>query len=207
MPRCSLANLKIGDGIFQLKDSGDPKAKGGLVGVDMYLICGKTKALLIDLGNNYIDGYSGDEISPRTNAAAELRAAVDGLIGPLPLEIAITHAHPDHDGMTKAFLGRKIVTWMPKGEDLEALRQQHGIDPAVYSVFDQQTQTFDLGGESVRLRPKNGSIQDPAVLYTLNGKAARIGSVPHCGRCRPDVLPLDSTRLTLPGMTWRRRTT
>ena len=52
--------IRIGDGIYQLKDSGDPKAKtGGLIGVDMYLVRGTTKALLIDLGNNYIDGYPG----------------------------------------------------------------------------------------------------------------------------------------------------
>src|SRR6516225_7329974 len=74
--------IKIGEGIFQLKDGGDPKAKGvGLVGVDMYLICGTNKALLIDLGNNYIDGYAGDEIPPRKNAGPELRAVVDGLRG------------------------------------------------------------------------------------------------------------------------------
>jgi glyoxylase-like metal-dependent hydrolase (beta-lactamase superfamily II) len=145
--------IRIGDRIYQLKDSGDPKAKGGgLVGVDMYLICGKTKALLIDLGNNYIDGYAGDEIPPRKYAALELRAVVDGLIGQLPLEIAITHAHPDHDGMTGAFLDKKTVIWMPKGEDLNAPKTHHKIDPAVYTVFDQQTKTFDLGGDRV-VRP------------------------------------------------------
>jgi glyoxylase-like metal-dependent hydrolase (beta-lactamase superfamily II) len=145
--------MKIGDRIYQLKDGGDPKAKGGgLVGVDMYLICGTSKALLIDLGNNYIDGYAGDEIPPRKNAGPELRAVVNGLIGKLPLEIAITHAHPDHDGMTGAFLDKKIVIWMPKGEDLSAPKTQHKINPAVYMVFDQETKTFDLGGDRV-VRP------------------------------------------------------
>jgi glyoxylase-like metal-dependent hydrolase (beta-lactamase superfamily II) len=142
--------IKIGERIYQLKDGGDPKAKGGgLVGVDMYLICGTSKALLIDLGNNYIDGYVGDAIPPRKNAGPELRAVVDGLIGKLPLEIAITHAHPDHDGMTGAFLDRKTVIWMPKGEDLNAPKTQHKINPAVYTVFDQETKTFDLGGDRV----------------------------------------------------------
>ena len=142
--------IRIGDGIYQLKDSGDPRAvKGGLIGVDMYLICGTTKALLVDLGNNYIDGYEGDAILPRQNAAEELRAVIDGLIGELPLEAAITHAHPDHDGMTGAFLDGKTIIWIPKGEDLEAPRKQHGIDPAVYTSFDHQTKTFDLGGGRV----------------------------------------------------------
>lgn len=142
--------IKIGDGIFQLKDSGDPRAqKGGLIGTDMYLVCGSTMALLIDLGNNYIDGYAGDAIPPRKNAGEELRAVVDGLVRKLPLEAAITHAHPDHDGMTGAFLERKTVIWMPKGEDLEAPRKQHNVDPAVYTTFDHQTKTFDLGGGRV----------------------------------------------------------
>lgn len=142
--------IKIGDRIHQLKDSGDPRAqKGGLIGTDMYLIGGTTKALLVDLGNNYIDGYAGDAILPRKNAAEELRAVVNGLVGKLPLEIAITHAHPDHDGMTGAFLGKKTVIWMPEGEDLEAPRKQHNIDPAVYTTFDHRTKTFDLGGGRV----------------------------------------------------------
>jgi glyoxylase-like metal-dependent hydrolase (beta-lactamase superfamily II) len=142
--------IKIGDGIYQLMDPGDPKAKaGGLVGVDMYVICGTAKALMIDLGNNYIDGYAGDEIPPRKNAAPELLAVVNGLIGKLPLEIAITHAHPDHDGMTGAFLNGKTVIWMPQGEDLSRPQKEHKIDPAAYTVFDQQTKTFDLGGGRV----------------------------------------------------------
>ncbi len=142
--------IKIGNGIYQLKDSGDPRAqKGGPIGTDMYLVCGTTKALLIDLGNNYIDGYAGDAIPPRKHAAEELRAVVDGLVGKLPLEVAITHAHPDHDGMTRAFLGKRTVIWMPRGEDLEAPRKQHNVDPAVYTTFDHQTKTFDLGGGRV----------------------------------------------------------
>jgi glyoxylase-like metal-dependent hydrolase (beta-lactamase superfamily II) len=144
----SYSIIKLGDGIYQLKDSGDPKARaGGLIGVDMYLIRGTAKALLIDLGNNYIDGYPGDVIPPRKNAAEEFLAVVDGLRGKLPLEVAITHAHPDHDGMTRAFAGRNTILWMPQGEDLEAPKKQYGnIEPSVYTVFDHATKTFDLGG-------------------------------------------------------------
>jgi glyoxylase-like metal-dependent hydrolase (beta-lactamase superfamily II) len=147
----SYSIIKIGEGIYQIADRGDPKAKaGGLIGVDMYLIRGTSKALLVDLGNNYIDGYPGDAIPPRKDAAGEFLAVVDGLRGKLPLEVVITHAHPDHDGMTRAFAGRKTVLWMPKGEDLEAPKKQYGnIDPAVYTVFDHATKTFDLGGGRV----------------------------------------------------------
>jgi glyoxylase-like metal-dependent hydrolase (beta-lactamase superfamily II) len=113
----------------------------------MYLILGKSKALMVDLGNNYIDGYAPDLIKPRKNAAEELRAVVFGLTGKLPLEVAIGHAHPDHDGMTKAFLNinRKVIIWMPAGEDFNAPKQQHGIDPSVYKPFPVG-KTFDLGG-------------------------------------------------------------
>lgn len=51
--------------------------------------------------------------------------------------------------MTKAFLDGKPTIWMPKGEDLAAPKTQHGIDPAVFTVFDQQTKTWDLGGGRV----------------------------------------------------------
>ena len=142
--------IKIGKGIYQIKDYGDPKAlAGGRVGTDMYMILGAKKALMVDLGNNYIAGYKGDAIPPRKNAEAEFLAIVDGLRGKLPVEAAITHAHPDHDGMTMALVDRKAVVWMPKGEDMEAPRTQHGIDPAVYTVFDQQTKKWDLGGGRV----------------------------------------------------------
>ncbi len=176
--------IRIGDGIHQLKDSGDPRAqKGGLIGTDMYLVRGTTKALLVDLGNNYIDGYVGDAIPPRKNAAEELRAVVDSLGGGLPLEVVVTHAHPDHDGMTRAFLDGKTVLWMPKGEDLEAPRKQHNIDPAVYTTFDHQTKTFDLGGGRV-VRPllvrghSNGCTVYllPSEMMLFTGDALGIGA-------------------------------
>ena len=140
--------VKIGDGVYQLNDPGDPKGKLGALGVDMYLIVGQTKALMIDLGNNYTNGYAKDEILPRKNAAEEVRAMVNGLIGKLPLEIALTHAHPDHDGMTGAFLDKKVTIWAPEGEDLNGPKTQHNFDPAVYTTFPH-TKTFDLGGGRV----------------------------------------------------------
>jgi glyoxylase-like metal-dependent hydrolase (beta-lactamase superfamily II) len=134
---------KIGEGVYKINDRNDRSG-----GVDMYVICGATKALMIDLGNNYIDGYVPDKLAARKNAAEDLSAIVYGLIGKLPLEIAITHAHPDHDGMTGAFLEKKVTIWMPEGEDIEAPRTQHKIDPAVYTRF-APGKTFDLGGGRV----------------------------------------------------------
>ncbi len=137
---------KIGEGIYKINDPGVTTGKGGAWGVDMYLIRGDTTALMIDLGNNYMDGYAKDVIAPRQNAAEELREVVYGLAGKRPLEIAITHAHPDHDGMTGAFLNRKATLWMSDGEDKSALQTQHGVDPTVYTLFTAGKKTFDLGG-------------------------------------------------------------
>ena len=136
---------KIGDKIFQINDPGDKSTKGGGWGVDMYLVCGTKKALLIDLGNNYINGYEKDLLKPRPNAAAEFLSLIDGLAGKLPLEIAVTHMHPDHDGMTGAFLNRKVTFWAGEGEDLNALKTQHNIEPTIYQAFSHGKKSFDLG--------------------------------------------------------------
>jgi glyoxylase-like metal-dependent hydrolase (beta-lactamase superfamily II) len=137
---------KIGEGIYQVNDPGVTTGKGGAWGVDLYLICGSRKALMIDLGNNYIDGYAPDVLAPRRNAAEELRAVVSGLSRKLPLEIAITHAHPDHDGMTSAFIGRNVTLWAAEGENLDALKTQHKVDPSIYKRFVPGKHSFDLGG-------------------------------------------------------------
>jgi glyoxylase-like metal-dependent hydrolase (beta-lactamase superfamily II) len=155
---------KIGDGIYQINDRSPERTTGG---VDMYLIRGETKALMVDLGNNYIDGYAPDKRAPRPNAAEEFRAVVYGLVGKLPLEAAITHMHPDHDGMTGALLNRNVTFWASAGEDLTALQQQYGIDPSVYSVFTCGKKSFDLGGgrvvETFLIRGHSGG----AAVYVL----------------------------------------
>jgi glyoxylase-like metal-dependent hydrolase (beta-lactamase superfamily II) len=137
---------KIGEGIYHINDPGVLTAVKGGRGVDMYMICGERKALMIDLGNNYIDGYEKDLIAPRKNAAEELRAVVSGLAGKLPLEVAVTHVHPDHDGMTGAFLNSKVTFWAGEGEDFNGLQTQHKLNPSTYTVFTQGKKSFDLGG-------------------------------------------------------------
>ena len=53
--------------------------------------------------------------------------------------------HPDHDGMTDAFNDRKVTFWAGEGEDLNALKTQHTLDPAIYQVFTHGKKSFDLG--------------------------------------------------------------
>ena len=140
---------KIGDGAYQINDPGDTSTKGGGWGVDMYLVRGTRKAMLLDLGNNYMAGYEKDAVKPRPNAAEELRAVISGLIGRLPLEVAITHMHPDHDGMAGAFAGGKVPMWAGEGEDLNALKTQHNLDPSMFRTVKPGSTSFDLGGGHV----------------------------------------------------------
>ncbi len=138
---------KIGEDIYKINDPGDPEAiLGGLIGTDIYLICGESKALMIDLGNNYIDGFEKDLIKPRENAKEEFLDVVNKLIGKRPLEVAVSHMHPDHSGMTKAFLDTEVPLWIGEGEDMERLKTMYGIDPSIYKIFKQGEKTFDLGG-------------------------------------------------------------
>ena len=138
---------KIGADIYKINDPGDPEAiLGGLIGTDIYRICGESKALMIDLGNNYIDGYEKDLIKPRKNAKEEFLDLVNKLIGKRQLEVTVSHMHPDHSGMTKAFPGTGVSLWIGEGEDMERLRTMHGIDPSFYSIFRQGEKRFDLGG-------------------------------------------------------------
>jgi len=172
----SYITYKIGDAIYKINDPGDPEAiLGGLIGTDIYLICGESKALMIDLGNNYIDGYEKDLIKPRKNAKEEFLDVVNKLIGNRQLEVAVSHMHPDHSGMTKAFPGTGVPLWIGEGEDMERLRTMHGIDPSIYSIFRQGEKRFDLGGgrivESFLLRGhSNGGtvflLKPDMMLYT-----------------------------------------
>jgi glyoxylase-like metal-dependent hydrolase (beta-lactamase superfamily II) len=140
---------KIGDGAYQINDPGNRSTKGGGWGVDMYVVRGSRKAMLFDLGNNYIAGYEKDALKPRPHAAEELRAVVSGLIGNLPLEIAITHMHPDHDGMAGAYADGKLPIWVGEGEDLNNLQTQHNLDPSLARTFKPGPTSFDLGGGHV----------------------------------------------------------
>ena len=70
---------------------------------------------MIDLDINYINS-NNPNIVQRKNAAEELRAVVYGLAGKMPLEIAVTHMHGDHGGMTGAFLNRNVDFWAGEGE-------------------------------------------------------------------------------------------
>lgn len=175
---------KIGDNIYKINDPGVTTGKGGAWGVDMYLVCGKTKALLVDLGNNYIEGYEKDLLPLRKNARSEFLEVIDGLAGRLPLEVAVTHMHPDHDGMTGAFAGRDVTFWAGEGEDTLAIQTQHRLYPSIYNYFKHGEKTFDLGGGRivetflVRGHSNGGTVyilKKDGMLFTSDALGSGIG--------------------------------
>ncbi len=141
--------LKIGDGIYQfgIKDIHPPIGTPGALGDDFYLIAGSARALLVDSGNNYMDGNR--QVPKRKNAAEELRAAVKALTNGVPLELAVTHMHADHNGMTRAFLDSQVKYWAGEGEDLAVLQTEFKLPTSTYTLFKAGEKTFELGGGRV----------------------------------------------------------
>jgi glyoxylase-like metal-dependent hydrolase (beta-lactamase superfamily II) len=96
-------------------------------GVNMYLVVGKEKALLIDTGNP-------GNISPE-----QIRALTD-----LPLLVVNTHAHPDHSGCNSRF-GTVYI----HEADLESGRQYSGGDVELIPI--EEGYVFDLGGKTLEV--------------------------------------------------------
>jgi hydroxyacylglutathione hydrolase len=94
--------------------------------VNIYLVVGKEKALVIDTG------YPGD-IEPN-----EVKA-----ITPLPFMVVNTHAHPDHSGSNNAF--EKVYI---HDADLESCRRYSGNTELV-PINDGYI--FDLGGKNLEV--------------------------------------------------------
>ena len=137
--------LKIGDGIYQfdIRDIHPPVGTPGALGDDFYLIVGNARALMVDSGNNYMDGNR--QVPKRKNAAEELRAAVTALTKGVPLDLAVTHMHADHNGMTRAFLDSRVKFWAGEGEDLTVLKTEFNLPLTTYTLFKPGEKTFELG--------------------------------------------------------------
>jgi hydroxyacylglutathione hydrolase len=94
--------------------------------VNMYLVVGKEKALLIDTGN------------PGNITREEIKA-----LTPLPLLVVNTHAHPDHSGCNNAF-GKVYI----HEADLEAAKR-YGDKAELVPIKDGHV--FDLGGKKLEV--------------------------------------------------------
>lgn len=104
---------------------------------DMYLLVGKTDALLVDLSNR---------IRWADNAEESLRSIVSDRISDKPLTITFTHNHGDHTGMMPAYVNDPDVKFSLPRKDFENLVSRFpGIK---YEMYDDGKK-FDLGGISV----------------------------------------------------------
>jgi hydroxyacylglutathione hydrolase len=97
-------------------------------GVNMYLVVGKEKALLIDTGN------------PGNISPADVNAITN-----LPLLVVNTHAHPDHSGSNGAF-GKVYV----HEADLESAKG-YSRGGNVELVPIKEGYIFDLGGKKLEV--------------------------------------------------------
>jgi len=123
-------------GIFQIRDFDDTK---------MMLVVGSKRALLLDAGLG-----NGD-----------LRAFVEARIGGLPLDLVISHGHPDHIAAMGQFQGNRYDVYLnhrdaPMVEHFSA-SMNLGIDLArtidltegmVFDLGDRRLEVFEVPGHS-----------------------------------------------------------
>lgn len=121
----------------------------------LFLLLGRERALLLD---------TGAEAPPE---AFPLRAAVDRLIGSLPLVVAHTHAHADHVAGDAQLLDRPDTVVV--GHDAATVSSFFGLDDPGSSA------SFDLGGRVLEIVATPGhdraaiTILDPATGWLLTG--------------------------------------
>jgi len=115
-------------------------------GVNMYLVVGKAKALLIDTGNP-------GNISPE-----QIKALTD-----LPLVVVNTHAHPDHSGSNSRF--EKVYI---HEADLEAGKRYSGGDVELIPI--KEGYVFDLGGKTLEVIEVRGHTPGSICLLDAQDK-------------------------------------
>ena len=115
-------------------------------GVNMYLVVGRDKALLIDTGNP-------GNISPE-----EIKA-----LTPLPLLVVNTHAHPDHSGSNNAF-GKVYI----HEADLESGKRYSGDNVELIPI--KEGYVFDLGGKKLEVIEVRGHTPGSICLLDAQDK-------------------------------------
>ena len=132
------------DGVYRIEDANEHNPagiitdeNGKMVGMnncsDMYLIIGKSRALLIDLSN---------KIEWDDTAIESLRSIVYERVGDRRFFITFTHRHGDHLGMLPAFSrDSKANFWIPEAEF-------KGMDifPKERTICFSENESLDLGG-------------------------------------------------------------
>ncbi len=115
-------------------------------GINMYLVVGKEKALLIDTGN---PGFiSPNEIKNYTS---------------LPLLVVNTHAHPDHSGSNNTFAEVYVHE-----ADLDSCKIYSGGDVKLIPI--KEGYIFDLGGKKIEVIEVRGHTPGSICLLDIQDK-------------------------------------
>ena len=123
---------------------------------DMYLVAGKSSALLIDLSN---------DVDWDDTAKESLRSIVYERIGEKKFLITVTHNHGDHLGMLPAFVDDvRADFWIPETEF-----RDRKIFPEKHTTYFPANASLDLGG---------GFIVDTMEITIQRGFASRSGLFP-----------------------------
>lgn len=132
---------EIRPGVFMIRDCSDDK---------LYLVTGSQRALLIDTGVG----------------RGDLRGFAESLAPHHPLDLIITHAHPDHVACMGQFQEDLQVYMHPADEPLLKTMQttyQLDLNPSRYTAV-REGAVFDLGGRSLTVYEVPGHTPGSIVL-------------------------------------------
>jgi glyoxylase-like metal-dependent hydrolase (beta-lactamase superfamily II) len=164
---------EVRPGIFMIRDFDDTK---------IYLIVGSERALLVDAGLG----------------TGNLRALVEGMIGDLPLDVVITHAHPDHIAALGQFEDRYDVYMNHRDLPMaQRFKEQLGYPLDLSAVIDlREGAVFDLGDRRLVAYEVPGHSAGSVVLHdAASGTLIASDAV---GSNRPSIP--DSLWMQFPGM-------
>ncbi|MFN8475364.1 MAG: MBL fold metallo-hydrolase [Anaerolineae bacterium] len=164
---------EVEPGIHMIRDFDDTK---------MYLVIGSKRALLVDAGLG-----TGD-----------LRALVEGMIGDRPLDVVITHGHPDHIAAMGQFQGDYNVYMNHRDLPLvQRFVERMGYRIDMKQIADlREGAAFDLGDRTLTVYEVFGHSPGHIVLFDeANGILLSSDAV---GGNRPTIP--DSLWMQMPGM-------
>jgi len=160
-------------GVFRIRDYEDDK---------MYLLRGSQRALLVDAGMG-----KGD-----------LRGVVEPLAGGLPLDLVITHAHPDHIAQIGRFQDDCAV-YMNRRDlpMLERFSQMFGYPIDAGRILDAaEGHSFDLGDRRLTVYELPG--HTPGSIVLLDEASGLLISGDAVGSNRPNIV--DALWMQFPDM-------
>jgi glyoxylase-like metal-dependent hydrolase (beta-lactamase superfamily II) len=171
--RDAYVSTEVGPGAFMIADDETDK---------LFVVKGTRRALLIDTGMG----------------GGDLRGYVGALAGGLPVDVVITHAHPDHLALVGQFLEHHDV-YMSRLDlpMLERFKSMLGGEVAPERIKDVgEGFVFDLGGRKLVVHALPG--HTPGSIVLMDDAAGVLWSGDAVGSNRP-AIP-DAAWLQMPGM-------